>query len=173
MQAQTKEAPGEFGGLVEKIKTIRKYYRDTVAAHTDVRTWAEAAAGRGQRYDQAVALFHEVKSKVNYVGDPDSAVRGPDIDTIELIKSPWTMVDEIESRGFSAGDCDDQASLNYTLLKSIGFPAFLRVIWLGNNDMPSHIYAMAQIDGEDIAFDTCAPDIGVQRPDIKQYADFD
>jgi transglutaminase-like putative cysteine protease len=167
-----KEAPGDYNGLLDKIKLIRQYYRQTVAQYPEVRTWAEGAVGRGDRIAQLQALFNAVKSQVNYVGDPSGYQDGDDFRSIELIKSPWTMIDEIDSRGFSAGDCDDQASLNYTLLKSCGFPSFIRVIWTDGSENPSHIYAVTSVNNEDVAFDTCAPKLGTER-DYDQNADFD
>lgn len=168
---EIKEAPGLYNGLTDKILLMRRYYRESVMGHPEVREWAEGAVGRGPRKDQAMALYHAVQSRVNYVGDPEGYAKGPDFHSIELIKAPWTMIDEIESRGFSAGDCDDQASLNYTLLQNVGIEANLRVIWTHGSENPTHIYALANIDGTWYAFDTCAPGFGVEKG-FDAYADF-
>jgi transglutaminase-like putative cysteine protease len=167
----TKEAPGSYNGLVQKIQTIQDYYKRTVFGFPEVREWAESQAGRGSRAQQAQAVFSAVKAKVNYVGDPQSFEQSGDTIHVELIKSPWTMIDEIDNRGFSAGDCDDQASLNYTLLKLIGVPAAVRVAWYGDEEMPKHIYALAGINGIWTPFDTCAPRLGDEK-ETSQHADF-
>lgn len=133
---------GRHNGLVQKIAFIKRCYL-TSLTDPSVRTFAEEAAGRGSRLKQAKALFDVIRAKVNYVPDPVGC---------EMTKSPSVIVGEIHSRGYAAEDCDGQACLSYTLLKSIGIPAVLRVIWLGD-PMPQHIYVVAFIDGREVAFD--------------------
>jgi hypothetical protein len=140
---------------------------EAVARRPEVRTFAENAAGKGSRKDQALRLFSVLKEVVHYYGDP--LVAGDSIG-VERMKAPWLMVEEVKSRGFAAGDCDDSATLAYCLLKSIGIQSALRVAWYGREN-PQHIYAMALINGAWTAFDVVAPYMGFEKPATK-YEDF-
>lgn len=150
---------GTYNGLASKINAMRRFYQESLARHPQVRTVAESAAGRGSRLTQARRLFEFVRQHVNYTADSVG---------FEVTKAPWVMIDEISSRDFSAGDCDDQASLNYTLLKTLGIPARFRVGWYGKAH-PQHIYVMALINGEWYPFDTCFSTFGVEQPYTKVY----
>lgn len=79
------------------------------------------------------------------------------------------MISEIEQQGYSAGDCDDQATLTYTLLNMIGIPAALRVAWYGKT-MPQHIYTVAFINGTWTPYDTTSR-YGVE-PKASKVMDF-
>ena len=61
--------------------------------------------------DEAKAIATYVQQKVNYAYDPSG---------IEQISHPLTLIDRIEQRGSTRGDCDDMALLCATLLLSIG-----------------------------------------------------
>jgi len=137
---------GEYNGLGEKIAFIRGCYHKSL---TDLRLrrFAEQTAGKGSRYQQAGNLFQAIRQVMVYTPDPVG---------VEYTKSPSKMMDDIEARGKAYGDCDDFACLSRTLLMLIGIPAKLRVIWKGTGAMPRHIFTVASIDGQDVAFDTAA-----------------
>lgn len=153
MDSRLTPLSGAFNGLAQKIRFARTKAEEALSRPA-VRSFAEAAAGRGTRYEQAQRMFYTLRSVVNYVADPVGA---------EFIKAPWVMVEEIRERGFAAGDCDDQATLAYTLLRSIGIPSKLRVGWYGSS-MPGHIYAVAQLNGQWVAFDTTNSVFGREKP---------
>ena len=162
---------GAFNGLATKLAEIRANYRRAVLQHPQVRGWAEASAGRGGRRIQAERLFENLRRAVNFVGDPCGFRFQGRAVGLEYIKKPWEMISEIKSRGFSAGDCDDQAGLSYALLNSIGIPAGLRVVWRGG-DMPSHVYALAYVDGSWLAYDTTGASMGQEIDGITRRLDF-
>ena len=161
MKVSLVQLNGAFNGLATKIKKFREYYRESLG-YPEVRSYAEEAAGRGPRIIQAGRMFQTIREKVNYVADPEPFHRKGSLVGVEYTKAPWQMVKEIKERGFSAGDCDDQASLSYSLLKSAGIPAVMRVVWYGGEE-PKHIYCLAMLDGKWIAFDTTQDIMGKER----------
>lgn len=153
LKLQALNLTGPYNGLAKKIAFARRS-RLEAAWHPEVRQFAESAAGKGERRLQAGRLFRLIKEAVNYVGDPVG---------VEQTKAPWIMVKEIAERGYAAGDCDDQATLAYALLDSIGIPARLRVAWYDKAD-PQHIYAIARLNGTWVAFDTTKDFMGEEIP---------
>ena len=134
---------GPYNGLLDKVDFIRRCYRKSLLDPKVLR-FAEEAVGRGTRAEQARNLFDFLRDRVRYVPDPVG---------VEMTKSPGVMVEEILSRGFATGDCDDHSCLAYALLNLVGIRTKLRVIWLGKPS-PQHIYVVSSIDDEDVAFDT-------------------
>lgn len=151
LKLRSQSLAGPYNGLAKKIAFARRA-KFAASLYPEVRQFAEGAAGKGERRLQAGRLFRVIKESVNYVGDPIG---------VEQTKAPWVLLAEIEARGFAAGDCDDQATLAYVLLDSIGIPARLRVAWYGNED-PQHIYAIARLNGEWTAFDTTRDFMGYE-----------
>lgn len=152
-----KTLTGVYNGLAQKIKFARNAYQESLM-RPEVRAFAENAAGRGSRAVQARALFHAVRAATNYVADHVG---------VEYTKAPWTMIEQIQSAGVTGGDCDDQATLNYALLKSIGIPAALRVAWYKDHQDPQHIYAVAYLNGNWVPFDTTRAHFGQEFPYTK------
>lgn len=144
MPLKMQTVSGRYNGLDKKIAFIRSCYAKTLA-DPRLRRFAENAAGAGDRTKQAINLYNAIRKHLNYLPDPIG---------VEMTKSPSVMVGEMEARGNSAGDCDDHACFGYTLLKTIGIPAMLRVAWYGNVDMPRHIYVVANLGGRWLPFDT-------------------
>ncbi len=143
-----------FQGLGSKIRIIQDYYSRS-DLYPSVRALAERLYMSAAHRATIQALFANLRASVRYVADPVGA---------ELIKAPWVMAQEIAARGWTAGDCDDFASLSYSLLKSVGLPAVLAVGWY-NNPLPSHIWArFARKDGSVVDFDLCAPYLGQTKP---------
>ena len=153
---------GRFNGLDSKVKFIKQCYTKSL---TDlrVRRMAEIWAGRGSRLEQLATLYNNIKQYVPYLPDPVGC---------ELTKAPSVILKEVEDRGSSAGDCDDQACLSYTLLKIIGIPAKVRVVWF-DTIMPQHIYTLAFVAGRWIPFDTTSKKgMGYESPGISKVEDF-
>lgn len=152
--------PSKFQGLAEKVRLIRNYYLTSLQTPS-VRAFAEKSSV-GAAGASVNVLFARLRSHVKYIPDPIG---------FELIKSPGVMVDEINHQGWTGGDCDDFASLSYTLLKSVGIPASLAVAWYNGNSEPSHILTVVPMkDGTNLPFDLVAPQIGVTQSGVTKWA---
>jgi transglutaminase-like putative cysteine protease len=135
---------GAYNGLATKVRFIKDCYHKSLTDQR-VRSFAEVAGGAGPRASQARGVFAQVREKVKYMRDPVG---------MEFTKSPSVMLDEIAMRGYTVGDCDDQACFMHTLLNSIGIPTKLRVTWYGKVPMPQHIYVVSLLDGKWVPIDT-------------------
>jgi len=154
-------AEGAYNGLPTKIRFIKSSYR-TSLLDSRVRQMAEQAAGRGSRREQAKALFDFIREKLIYTRDPVG---------VEMTKTPSVMVEQINDRGVSYGDCDDHSALGYAMLNSIGIPSKLRVAWYGKT-MPQHIYAIVELDGRWYPFDTTRAGGFGEEPSYTKVMDF-
>lgn len=162
MTTTTTNSTGAYEGLDEKIDAIRSFYSQS-HSHPDVRALAESISFTGGRLD-ITGFFNRLKSFTRYIPDPTDA---------ELIKAPWIMVEEIHDRGFSAGDCDDLASLAYAVLHAVGVPAKLRVAWYGGAKNPSHIFVVIpQTNGSMMAFDLVANAYGQTKAGATKTQDY-
>jgi hypothetical protein len=81
--------------------------------------------------DEALAIGRFVQSRVRYVRD---------IDGIEQLHDPVTMIDQIK-KGNSQGDCDDMSLLIATLLLSIGHQPYYTIVKY-NPGPWAHIYVV-------------------------------
>ncbi len=143
-----------FQGLDDKIKLITDYYQQALR-YRSVRTRAESYSIDGSGQPNVVQLFAKLRSHFRYIPDPVGA---------ELIKAPWIQTSEIDKQGYTLGDCDDAASLAYTMLRMVGVPAKLTVGWYGGNADPSHIWTESPLsDGSYLAFDLCAREVGITK----------
>lgn len=143
-----------FEGLADKIGLIRDYYRSSFK-YPAVRRFAEKAAMGDDGRPSVANMFTYLKTHMRWMGDPVG---------VELIKAPWVLVSDINNQGWAAGDCDDQASLAYTLLRLVGVKADLAVAWYDDNVNPTHIFVvLPAADGGSIPFDLSAPKLGVTR----------
>jgi transglutaminase-like putative cysteine protease len=142
-----------FQGLEDKVRLIADYYVKS-QRYPSIRKAAEDFSLDERGQPNVVALFARLRSHVRYIPDPVGT---------ELIKAPWVQMTEIGERGYTLGDCDDAASLAYTMLHSIGVPAQLAVGWYGYPD-PSHIWVeIPTKDGGWLAFDLCARMVGITK----------
>jgi transglutaminase-like putative cysteine protease len=141
-------------GLADKIDMIRRYYTSSLR-YAQVRAFAEKSAMSKQGKPSINALFAALRSFVRYVPDPVG---------VELIKAPWVMIDGINKQGWTAGDCDDFASLGYALLRNVGVPAQLAVAWYGDAT-PRHIFDVVPMKSgaSMLPFDLVAPNLGVTK----------
>ena len=152
-----RDIDGPYNGLGRKIKFIQSCYKKSLS-DPRLRRFAEQAAGRGTRKEQAHRLFNAMREVFVYTADHVG---------VEYTKSPMRHLDDILSRGKSYGDCDDQACFAYAALMSIGIPAKLRVTWYGQA-MPQHIYLIAKNGNSWYPFDTTRSDgFGTERPYTK------
>jgi transglutaminase-like putative cysteine protease len=145
---------GPYNGLDRKVKFIKGCYLKSL---TDprLRRYAEQAAGRGTRVQQAQRLFNAMRESFVYTADPVG---------VEFTKSPARHLDDILAGGKAYGDCDDQACFGYSALMSIGIPVKLRVTWY-DKPMPQHIYLLAKLGDSWYPFDTTRPGgFGTERP---------
>ncbi len=148
-----------FQGLADKVALIVSYYQESLR-HPSIRDTAEKFSLDETRQPNVVALFARLRSHFRYIPDPVGA---------ELIKAPWIQADDIGQKGHTMGDCDDAASLAYTLLNSIGVPAKLAVGWYGDNEDPSHIWVEIPLsDGGWLPFDLCARQLGVTKEGARE-----
>lgn len=148
-----RQLPGAYNGLAGKIKFARRVWQESLV-RPEVRAYAETSGGRGNRRTQAVRIFNAIRRDVRYYRDHFG---------IESTKAPWVMINEIQQRGWTGEDCDGQATLAYVLLRSIGIPSKLRVAWYGDNENPTHIYAIAFLDGAWLPFDTTSGEMGMEQ----------
>ncbi len=143
-----------YQGLADKVKLIETYYSESLRSPS-VRKTAEKFSLDDFNKPNVAALFIRLRSHFRYVSDPVGN---------EYIKAPWVQTREIDTQGFTMGDCDDAASLSYCLLHSLGVPAKLAVGWYGHED-PSHIWTEIETADGWLAFDLCAPQLGVKKLD--------
>lgn len=143
-----------FQGLSDKVKLITDYYFKSLR-YPSIRSTAEKFSVDELNTPNVVNLFGRLRSHFRYIPDPVGS---------ELIKAPWVQMGEINDQGYTMGDCDDAASMAYSLLHSIGVPAKLAVGWYGNYTDPSHIWVEIPLqDDKWLPFDLCARTIGVTK----------
>lgn len=153
----SKTSAAVYQGLADKIATIQNFYTASLS-HADVRALAESLAMNAGGALDIKGFFSKLKSLLRYIPDPTGT---------ELIKAPWVMVDQMHETGSASGDCDDFASLAYTLLHSVGVPAELYVGWYAKSTEPSHIFVgVPQKSGGYVAFDLVANVYGQTIPGL-------
>ncbi|MDE2040577.1 MAG: hypothetical protein KGO96_13665 [Elusimicrobia bacterium] len=146
--ARLTHSTGPNNGLVAKLGAIKEGYEESLR-YPAVRAFAERAAMGPLGRPSLLVLFANLRSVYRYLPDPVG---------VELIKSPHVMVSEIKSRGWTAGDCDDAASLVYGLLNLLGVPARLAVGWKPGQSSPSHIWVrVPETTGNFVEFDLTKP----------------
>lgn len=149
-----------YQGLAEKIRLIRSFYLNSLNLPS-IRDFAvkSSMSAAGPSVNN---LFTRLRSHLKYVPDPVGA---------ELIQSPSVMVGQINKQGWTAGDCDDFASLAYTLLNLVGIRASLAVAWYGDNPNPSHIFVVVPMqDGSLLPFDLVAPSLGITKQGVSKWS---
>ena len=81
------------------------------------------------------AICNWVSQHVIYTNDPMH---------VELLKDPQRLVEEIETRGYARGDCDDMACLIATMALQVGRHAQLVVAGFKQPGEYSHVFARVQ-----------------------------
>lgn len=90
---------------------------------------------------RAISAF--IRSKIRYTNE-----------SIETLKTPRLMVQEIQKYGKAVGDCDDSVILWMALLKSIGHKVRAVVVSQRRDKAATHIYAEDFINGKWVSDDT-------------------
>lgn len=95
-----------------------------------------------------------------------------DIQTVEYIKEPDRIYNEIIVKGKFVGDCDDSTVFMGCLLINAGFLPIIRLIELENQGYFSHIYCYIIIDGEFVCMDIADKnDYYITAPKMTNYID--
>jgi len=75
----------------------------------------------------------------------------------EMLVAPEYQIDEINHKGYFAGDCDDCAMLVAALLASIGIPVRFRAIKITDTEF-EHVFTEARIRGVWYPVDPTVPE---------------
>lgn len=125
--------------------------------------------------EKIAAIYDWMLRNVSYVNDPYFN---------ELIHRVDALIQELERKGYIAGDCDDFTILACSLLLSVGVPCRARMIKTRHPVTQqwnwAHIYPMAMLDnGQWIALDATEKDRFMgweppegQEPSLRKDADF-
>jgi hypothetical protein len=81
---------------------------------------------------EILAVRYGVAERVRYTNDPVS---------VEWVKDPQRMVEEINANGLAIGDCDDQTTLMATMGRQLGRRVELITVGFGIIGSFSHIFA--------------------------------
>lgn len=84
---------------------------------------------------EVVAICNWVAEHVRYTNDPMH---------VELLKDPQRLVEEILSKGYARGDCDDIACLIATMALQVGRHAQLVVAGFGKKGEYSHVFTRVE-----------------------------
>lgn len=69
-----------------------------------------------------------------------SVVPTPDPEGTEVVRTPSYMLEDIQARGWTRGDCDDVATLAAAIGLAAGFPARFTLYAFGNSLPYSHVF---------------------------------
>jgi transglutaminase-like putative cysteine protease len=92
-------------------------------------------------------LHRWVVNHMTYMADPDGA---------ELVQTPLVLLRQIENKGRAYGDCDDHVVLLGSMLVSIGVPARVAGVKLGNSPVFNHVVVEVPVNGSWKVLDPCA-----------------
>ena len=96
---------------------------------------------------QVYVIADFVRSKMIYVLDPAGT---------EYIISPCRLIEQIQTQGYSHGDCDDHVLLLNSMLRSIGLNAVAVAVKLYQADYHDHVISSVDINGVWRDIDPCA-----------------
>lgn len=159
MMSSVSAVPTGTAGVAQIVATLdqlKNYYGRLPA----IRSAALQIAGPTANHDQAGqvnALAAFVRGAVVYVADPINA---------EFIQTPDRLLLEINSRGFTYGDCDDHCLLFASLCEAVGIPCTIAGVSAGGSGLPDHVIVVAQLDGGPLEFDLVAK--GVSQPSYSE-----
>lgn len=133
---------------------------DDYSQHPLVRKWVAVASGSilpGNPNTLLTVLWRMVLENVRYLPDPDG---------IEFVKTPDIIIAEVGTDGWSFGDCDDQALLLCSTLKSAGIPARVAAAKINGSSYFNHVFCQVQTgDGQWRQLETCVRHDRVPRYD--------
>lgn len=122
-------------GVYQTLAAMRALVYQAAASPL-VRAWAvEIARTVPPRSPAALAgaIRQFLSERVSYLDDPVG---------VELVHAPERLLDEIGSRYYVTGDCDDVATLGAALAASVGLPSRFVVLSFGGPGDPfQHVYA--------------------------------
>lgn len=98
----------------------------------EVRHFAEQAIGEGEPLS---SLFNFVKTNFGYAPDPRN---------MELFIGPWVIAQDYFAGRKRAGDCDDHAILDASLLRSVGYDA--RVAFVSAIEPNEYDHALCEVN---------------------------
>lgn len=93
----------------------------------------------------------------------DHLVYVPDPAGTEYVISPLVLLDQIQTLGRAAGDCDDHVLLFNSMAVSVGFDVRVAGVHLNNPELWDHVIAQVYVDGRWIDVDLCLK--GSEIPD--------
>lgn len=95
-----------------------------------------------------------------------------DIETVEYIKTPDRIYNEIMIYGKFVGDCDDSTVFMGCMLINAGFLPIIRLIELENSGYFSHIYCYTIVDDNFVCMDIAdSKDYYINAPKMTDYLD--
>lgn len=134
-----------WAGTSQTVETIMRLVDDSLTDPLVVTTAQNIVRNVAERDRmaelRAVSAF--VRSKMRYTNE-----------SIETLKTPRLMVQEIQRYGKAVGDCDDSVILWMALLKSVGHRVRATVISQRRDKAATHIYAEDFINGQWVSDDT-------------------
>lgn len=104
---------GDFRGAPQTVETIKRYALES-QRDPSVRMFAEQVVqhlGPKDYLSEALALYYAVVRSTRYANDPR---------TVELVKKPTWVVNQIRAGARPSLDCDDLTALLAALLLSLG-----------------------------------------------------
>lgn len=125
---------GGDAGTWQTVDAMRRLVY-LAAADPVVRAWGVAIVRELQPRDywsQAHAIRGFLRERVQFLDDPVG---------VELVHAPRKLLDDIEARYWTVGDCDDVATLAAALGAVVGLPSRFVLLAFGAPDAPfAHVF---------------------------------
>ena len=121
-----------------------------------VRSFTESVVRGLQPKDylsEIVAIRYAVAEKVRYLNDPL---------TTEWVKDPERLVEEIETTGSAAADCDEIALLTATMLRQVGRDVDYVTVGFGLPGNHSHVFTRVR-EPKSGVYIVCDPVAGTEE----------
>jgi len=153
-------------GIERTVELMTALIRDGIR-HPLVRAHAERAVATVQPGD----AFGEIDALRSYIG-PRVRYRRDPID-VELLRTPWFIVEEIDAGRIPQLDCDDLTILSLALLGAVGFPTAIRVVSTRPTKEYNHVFGMVRVRGDWYALDLTKAWLpkGYAGPQVTRYFD--
>ena len=149
-QYRLQALPGGNAGVRRTLEVLRGL-RDKYAQDISIRQAAEKiVAGLVADNDvsgQVDRVTQFVKNKVRYMRDPLAW---------EYVKTPDTMLKQINDTGNTYGDCDDHVLLMNTLLNTLGIKTRFTAVVINGSPTFNHVISSVLIGRDWVDIDPCA-----------------
>ena len=134
-----------WAGTNQTVATIMRLVDDSLTDPLVVTTAQNIVRGvpERDRMGELRAVSAYVRSRMRYTNE-----------SIETLKTPRLMIQEIQKYGKAVGDCDDSVILWMALLKSVGHQVRATVVSQRKDKAATHIYAEDNINGRWVTDDT-------------------